>query len=63
MEKNRRTNRERAFISDLERLVENGTTVVTITTPKGWKCSRKGCNIDWKHTHSTYPSLSKKSHD
>ena len=35
----------------LEKLVDNGTTVVTIPTPKGWKCKRKNCSTRFKHTH------------
>jgi hypothetical protein len=38
-------------------LVDNSTTVVTIQTPKGWRCSRPGCRSDIKHTHGVYPSL------
>lgn len=27
---------------------------VWIATPKGWKCKRENCAIDYKHEHSTY---------
>lgn len=44
----------------LEKLVDNGTTVITIQTPKGWKCKRKNCSTSFKHTHSTYSVLNEK---
>lgn len=44
----------------LKDIVDNGTTVVTIPTPKGWRCRRKGCRNRVKHTHGTYPTLKKK---
>lgn len=47
-------------MNELKDIVDNGTTVVTIPTPKGWKCSRKGCKADYMHTHGTYPSLQQK---
>lgn len=37
--------------------VDNGTTHVTIKTPKNWKCKRKNCTTKFKHTHSTYQCL------
>lgn len=43
--------------SDLSKIVDDGTTVVYIATPKNWKCKRKGCKADYKHTHSTYNCL------
>ena len=43
----------------LKDLVDNGTTVVTVPTPDGWKCDR--CGNDVMHTHGTYPSLTKVS--
>lgn len=45
----------------LDKLVDNGTTVVTIPTPKGWKCDRKGCKADYLHSHGTYSTLKKKA--
>lgn len=30
------------------------TMVVTIPTPKGWKCKRKNCTIDYKHEHTNF---------
>ena len=39
----------------LKDLVDNGTTVVTVPTPDGWKCDR--CGNDVMHTHGTYPTL------
>jgi hypothetical protein len=44
---------------ELGKIVDNSTTTVYIKTPKGWKCKRKGCQADYKHTHSTYTCLSK----
>lgn len=44
----------------LEKLVDNGTRVVNIPTPKGWKCERKNCRTRFKHTHSTYSILNAK---
>lgn len=37
--------------------VDNGTLEVTIPTPKGWKCKRKGCNNRVKHKHTTFTAL------
>lgn len=34
--------------------IDNGTVEITIPTPKDWKCERKGCPTDFKHTHGTY---------
>jgi hypothetical protein len=47
-------------LSKLLPLVDNGTTHVTIQTPKGWKCKRKNCTSMFKHTHGIYPSLNAK---
>lgn len=44
-------------IIELAKIVDNGTTTVYVKTPRGWKCKRKGCPTNFKHTHSTYPSL------
>ncbi len=41
----------------LARIVDDGTWEVTIPTPKGWKCKRKGCTVDFKHKHGTYKLL------
>lgn len=38
----------------LEKLVDNSTTVITIQTPKGWKCKRNNCPTSFRHSHSTY---------
>lgn len=45
------------MLKELENIVDDGTTVVYVDTPDGWKCPRKGCTTDFKHTHSTYKSL------
>jgi len=45
------------FPADFAENMDNGTTYVTVETPKDWKCPRKNCKTDFKHTHSTYPSL------
>lgn len=37
--------------------VDDGTTHVEIPTPDSWVCERKGCEIDYKHSHGTFPSL------
>lgn len=42
---------------DLLDKVDNGTTHITIETPDGWKCERKGCVFDFTHTHGTYSTL------
>ena len=44
--------KELDFLKDI---VDDGTTVITIPTPEGWKCER--CGGDVLHTHGTYPSL------
>lgn len=36
---------------------EDGTYIVNIPTPKGWKCKRKGCKMKYKHRHNTYSDL------
>jgi hypothetical protein len=41
----------------LKNVVDDGTTHVTIKTPRGWKCERKNCKTDYKHTHGTYPTF------
>lgn len=41
----------------LSAIVDNGTTYVTIPTPKGWKCKRKNCTTSFKHKHTTYDAL------
>lgn len=41
-------------------IVDNGTTVITIPTPKGWKCKRKGCTANYFHTHGIFTSLTPK---
>ena len=41
--------------------IDDSTTYVTIPTPRGWKCKRKNCTTDWKHTHSTYLTLATKN--
>jgi hypothetical protein len=46
---------------DLIPLMDDSTVEITIETPHGWKCERKGCKTDFRHSHGTYPSLSKKS--
>lgn len=49
--------------SFLGEIVDNSTTVVTIPTPKGWKCDRKGCTADYKHSHGTFAGLSPQQDD
>lgn len=45
----------------LEKVVDDSTYYVTIPTLKGWKCKRKNCSTNWKHTHSTYSIFNKKN--
>ncbi len=45
-------NKEVKKIEDLK--VDNSTTAVSIPTPKGWKCKRKNCRVDYKHKHTSY---------
>lgn len=40
--------------SDLHNYVDDTAKDVWIATPKGWKCSREDCTIDYKHEHSSY---------
>lgn len=49
-------------LKDLEKLVDDGTTVVTIATPKGWRCERPNCAMDYLHTHGTYSTLKEKQY-
>ena len=44
-------------IKELSDCVNNGTLHVTVPTPTDWKCKRKGCVADYKHTHTTYAGL------
>ena len=41
----------------LKGFVDDGTTTVTIHTPKGWKCEKKNCTTLFFHTHSTFKAL------
>jgi len=41
----------------LSTMVDDGTFIVEVPTPKGWKCERKNCHSEVKHTHSIYSSL------
>ncbi len=43
--------------NELGKIVSNVVTVITIKTPKGWKCKRKDCTMKALHTHSTYSAL------
>ncbi len=43
--------------------IDDGTTVVTIPTPDGWKCERENCTVDYLHTHGTYEALNNKTND
>lgn len=47
-------------MNDLKDIVDDGTTVVTIPTPEGWRCERPNCSTDFLHTHTTYSVLDKK---
>ncbi len=47
-------------LKELEKIIDNGTTHITIPTPKGWRCERKNCRTMFKHTHSTYSILNAK---
>jgi hypothetical protein len=38
-------------------VVDNSTLVITVPTPKAWRCPRHGCTTDVKHTHGVYSSL------
>ncbi len=49
-------------LEDLADMIENGTTTVTIKTPKGWKCKRRSCRVDYYHVHETYNSLKEKQY-
>ena len=54
-----------AYLADvnlktLERVVDNGVTVITIPTPEGWRCDRKGCGADYMHSHSTFAMLERR---
>ncbi len=40
--------------------IEDGTVIITVPTPRGWKCKKKGCPTRFRHTHSTYSFLTKK---
>lgn len=42
----------------LKDIVDDSVTEITVETPDGWKCDRKGCTADYRHSHGTYPSLS-----
>ncbi len=42
---------------ELALMVNNGTTHVTVATPKNWKCKRPNCKVDYHHTHGTYATL------
>lgn len=46
---------ESSLLKDL--IVDNGTLHISIKTPKGWKCDRKGCKEKYKHTHGIFSSL------
>lgn len=46
-----------ADFSTLKDLVDDSVTEITIETPDGWKCNRKGCTTDFLHSHGTYPCL------
>lgn len=48
------------YFKDLEKIVDDSTTHVTVPTPKGWKCRRKNCPTRFKHTHSTYSIFNEK---
>lgn len=37
--------------------IDNSVTNVYIATLKGWKCIRKNCKADYKHSHTTYKCL------
>lgn len=52
---------DKSNIKSLFDLIDDGTYVVHIRTPKNWKCKRKGCKTSFKHTHATYSSLSDKN--
>lgn len=49
------TNKE---FDDLGKIVDDSLTTITVSTTNGWKCPREGCEIDWTHTHGTYPGFS-----
>ena len=42
---------------ELAETVDDSTTVMTIETPRNWKCPRPGCRTDYQHTHGIYSTL------
>ena len=43
----------------LANITDNDTQIIYIETPEGWKCERKGCQVDYKHKHGTFTCLKK----
>ena len=43
--------------------IMDSTMTVAITTPRGWKCKRRRCNLEMYHSHTTYPALSKETNE
>lgn|GEM_PF-6088904 len=52
--KKRRKTKNQKMMNDLASIVDDSTTTVYIPTPKGWKCSKTGCDTKYKHIHSTF---------
>ena len=46
-------------LDSLSRIVDDTVEYVSIPTPKGWKCPRKGCKTNYKHKHTIFPSLNR----
>lgn len=47
--------RENKNAVDLRNIkVDNGTYEINIPTPKNWKCKKRGCFIDYEHTHNSF---------
>ena len=44
-------------IASLKDICDDGTQVVEIQTPEGWKCPRENCKMDYLHTHGVYSTL------
>jgi len=44
----------------LKNILDDNSLLVSIPTPKNWKCKKKSCKIDYKHKHSIFSALSVK---
>ena len=48
-----------SLLKKLASIVNDVAQEMYIPTPKGWKCKRKGCRADYKHSHGTFNCLKK----